>query len=203
MFFRLFLTIAPWFAIMPHYMRIEAVNFIEIERGLRALAVKQTQVEIDPEANQRDFSVEDFRMQIIGPGTDTERLHTELGIPQTILRSLLSQFGFKPESILNVVFHQEKPGFIAFQSREIDLKKPSTYISYTRDTDGDMVLGVEGTKDGVNLRGQYKLNTLEKAFKLTAWSNINKMQTLGLEKYAGQENMPIPTQISLRPMPSI
>lgn len=76
-----------------------------------------------PRLNQRDLSTAGFRMQIIEIGTDTERLHTELGIPQTTLRSLLNQFGFSPDSTLNVVFHQEKPGFIAFQSPEIDLKK--------------------------------------------------------------------------------
>jgi len=182
----------------------EGVRLSEFKGALPALALKRIKVEKEPKRNQRDFSTRGFRMQIIGPGTDTERLHTELGIPQTTLKGLLNQFGFDPESTLNVVFHQEKPGFIAFQSPEIDLKKPATYISYTQDTSGDMILGIEGLKDGINLRGQYKADPLDGGdFKLTAWNCVDKLKSPGLEKYTGQKNVPIPTKIPLRPMSSM
>ena len=144
----------------------EAVQLSEINGALAALTNKQRQIEQNPKRNHRDFSAEGYRMQILGPGSDVERLHNELGIPRPTLRKLLVQFGFSQESVLNIVFHQEKPGFIAFQSREIDLKKPSTYISYTRDANGEMILGLEGLKEGINLRGQYKLNSLEKFLNL-------------------------------------
>lgn len=61
-----------------------------------------------------------------------------------------------------------------------------------------MVLGLEGRKEGVNLRGQYKLDPLNEAFSLTSWSCVDKKITPNLEGYAGQKNMPIPTKISLR-----
>lgn len=198
------MTIAPRSAIIRSHMLTEGVQLDEIESALGPIFQEHTKVMLDVKKNQRDFSTDGFRMQIIGPGTDVERLHTELGIPQTVLRDLLNKFGFSKDSKLNVVFHQEKPGFIAFQSPEIDLKKPATYISYTQDTNGEMILGIEGLKDGTNLRGQYKADPLDGGdFKLTAWNCIDKLKAPRLEKYVGQKKMPIPTRISLRPMSSM
>lgn len=185
----------------------EGVGLNEFKGALPVLALKRIKVEKDPKRNQRDFSTRGFRMQIIGPGTDTERLHTELGIPQTTLKDLLNQFGFASDTTLNVVFHTEKPGFIAFQSPDIDLNKPSTFISYTQESGldgGDMVLGIEGVKDGVNLRAKYKADLLDGGdFKLAAWNCLDKSKAPGLEMYAGQKKLPVPTRISMRPMSSM
>lgn len=145
-----------------------------LEGALIALTNKRKKVEPKPKRNHRDFSTAGFRIQIIGPGTDVERLHNELAIPQTVLRDLLNKFGFSQDTELSIIFHPEKPGFIAFQSPKIDLKKPSAYISYTKGHNGDMVLGVEGIKEGVNLRGQYEMDPLKKIFKLTSWNCIDK-----------------------------
>ncbi len=126
--------------------------------------------------NTRDIRMRGARMQTIEDVSIIERLHNELGIPRSALRSLLNQFGFNTQSALKIVFDQHRSGFVAFQAEKgiKNIKDASAIISYTRSAHGQMALRLSGSNDNHRIRAQY-VHDEQGDFKLVSFeSNSHK-----------------------------
>jgi len=68
-----------------------------------------------------------------------------------------------------------------------------------------MILRIEGLREGIYLRGQYKTDALNGGdFKLIAWNCLDKITSPNLEIYHGQKlHIPIPTQLPMKPLRSM